>query len=474
MPGPSVSPPRLQPLADEVQHGPIIAAHPQPVPPPRVVHLVAAALASGLHPLALSSVLPSAGQVADRLQRAATGALAVTALQHIRRIECRQPLRPGQGHPCSCARRDSSWPFLTVGLGKGTASDPCGPGALGLQALCPCRHGGLRVRGRLLRRAVIDPTGSDRVQVLPAGAEQVRRQAPSPLPPPVGLVRACWVGEPPQGGWRMWDRSARVRQTFPGRAAACRPVLPHVVGVPHRCGLGVIRHPIRLRRAFPGTGLRRLPVPWAPVARRFQQWSGSGLPLRGLRSWRPAAQVCHGQERLGLPTFCDRSRPACHGLRTPAALLNLATSVALLWPAGAFTPSASAMAMAKLSQPCRGRGHPGGLQESLSTRRPSCSPRGQLRLRQGRKTRYGWVARPDPPGTFTLPETPSFSWRDNARPQAPPMAGAKQRLLAVACRPWFGWACLTGLGSGTAFALVVCACWASLALAEERWTRAQV
>src|SRR5262249_43703409 len=29
-------------------------------------------------------------------------------------------------------------------------------------------------------------------------------------------------------------------------------------------------------------------------------------------------------------------------------------------------------------------------------------------------------------------------------------------------------------GSGTAFASVVCACWASLALAEERWTRAQV
>ena len=30
------------------------------------------------------------------------------------------------------------------------------------------------------------------------------------------------------------------------------------------------------------------------------------------------------------------------------------------------------------------------------------------RLRHGRKTRYGWVARPYPTGTFTLQETPSF------------------------------------------------------------------
>ena len=36
------------------------------------------------------------------------------------------------------------------------------------------------------------------------------------------------------------------------------------------------------------------------------------------------------------------------------------------------------------------------------------------RLRHGRKTRYGWMAHPYPTGTFTLPETPSLPWRDNA------------------------------------------------------------
>ena len=82
-------------------------------------------------------------------------------------------------------------------------------------------------------------------------------------------------------------------------------------------------------------------------------------------------------------------------------------------------------AMSKLSQhfrACPGldpgaRGHPYGLQDSLSTLRPFCSPWSPPRLRHGRKTRYGWVANPYPTGTLTLQETPSFSWRDNAKAQ---------------------------------------------------------
>src|SRR5438876_1697332 len=57
------------------------------------------------------------------------------------------------------------------------------------------------------------------------------------------------------------------------------------------------------------------------------------------------------------------------------------------------------------------------------------------RLRHGRKTRYGWVATPYPTGTFTLQETPSLSWRDNAGPQARWIAEAtkERRLFTVAC-----------------------------------------
>jgi hypothetical protein len=202
----------------------------------------------------------------------------------------------------------------------------------------------------------------------------------------------------------------------------------------------VIRHPIRIQQAFPVSVLLRLPVPWSTVERRFQHCSVSGFPLRCLRSCIPSSKVFHVQERLGLPKFFDASLPACHGLRTPADLHNLAKSVALMLPSGALKPSASAIAMSKLYQHFRVRGHPYGLQDALSTLRPSCSPQASLRLRHGRKTRYGWVASPYPTGTFTLQETPSLSWRDNARCQARQAAGARheRRLFAVACTPWFG------------------------------------
>ena len=176
----------------------------------------------------------------------------------------------------------------------------------------------------------------------------------------------------------------------------------------------MIRHPIRIRRAFPVTVLLRLPVPWSTVERRFQHCSVSGFPLPCLRSCRPSSKVFHIQERLGLPKFFDISLPACHGLRTPADLHNLAKSVARMLPSGAFKPSASAIAMSKLYQHFRVRGHPCGLQDTLSTLRPSCSSCVRPRLRHGRKTRDGWVATPYPTGIFTLLETPSLSWRDNA------------------------------------------------------------
>ena len=114
------------------------------------------------------------------------------------------------------------------------------------------------------------------------------------------------------------------------------------------------------------------------------------------------------QERLGLPTCFDGSLPACRGLRTPADLPLLATTDGRVLPSGALKPSASAIAMSKLYQHFRGRGSPCGLQDTLSTLRPSCSPGSRPRLRHGRKTRYGWVASPYPTGTCTLQETPSF------------------------------------------------------------------
>src|SRR5262249_22856214 len=89
-------------------------------------------------------------------------------------------------------------------------------------------------------------------------------------------------------------------------------------------------------------------------------------------------------------------------------------------------PRRPQQAFSKLYQHFRVRGHPCGLQDTLSTLRPSCSPRVPPRPRHGRKTRYGWVASPYPTGTFTLQETPSFSWRENAGRQARLEAGAER------------------------------------------------
>ena len=182
------------------------------------------------------------------------------------------------------------------------------------------------------------------------------------------------------------------------------------------------------------------PPAWAcaTTVRRFQHCSVSGFPLPCLRSCRPYAVASHGEERLGPPKFFDASLPACHGLRTPADLPLLAHPDGRVLPSGALKPSASAIAISKLYQHFRGRGSPCGLQDSLSTLRPSCSPGSRPRLRHGRKTRYGWAATPYPTGTFTLQETPSFSWRDNARHQARREAAAQRTLYAVACMPWFG------------------------------------
>ena len=126
-----------------------------------------------------------------------------------------------------------------------------------------------------------------------------------------------------------------VRAACPCRAACFRRVLPRVGGFPHLGVLCSLRLPCRMRRAFPGTVRLRLPGACSTAVRRFQPCSVSGFPLPCLKSCRPYTVVCHGQERLGPPTFFDASLPACHGLRTPADLPLLANADGDVWPSGA-------------------------------------------------------------------------------------------------------------------------------------------
>ena len=118
---------------------------------------------------------------------------------------------------------------------------------------------------------------------------------------------------------------------------------------------------------------------------------------------------------MGLPEFYSTSLPACHGLWTPADLHILANADDLVLPSVSVkTLGVRNKLMSKLYQHFRVRGHPYGLQDSLSTLRPSCSPWLRPRLRHGRKTRYGWVASPCPTGTSTPQDATSFARREMA------------------------------------------------------------
>ena len=138
------------------------------------------------------------------------------------------------------------------------------------------------------------------------------------------------------------------------------------------------------------------------------------------------------QELLGSPTFFDASLPACHGLRTPADLSILAKTEARVLPSVCVKTlgvrNKRLFEAVPALQGARSPLRPPGYAVDASPILFAVSPR----LRHGRKTRYGWVASPYPTGTFTLQETPSLSWRDNAARQARLEAVACTRLLDVA------------------------------------------
>ena len=123
---------------------------------------------------------------------------------------------------------------------------------------------------------------------------------------------------------------------------------------------------------------------------------------------------------MGPPKFFDVSLPACHGLRTPADLPILAIHGCFVLPSGTLKPSASATSHFEAVPALQGTRfplRPTGFSVYAS---PILFGHFPARLRHGRKTRYGWVASPYPTGTFTLQETPSFSWRCNdLRERAP-------------------------------------------------------
>ena len=225
----------------------------------------------------------------------------------------------------------------------------------------------------------------------------------------MSLVGLCLVCYSPQGGWLTFLRSNVVRREFPLQAPYSRQVLPLVVGFPHLRVLRLISLPICFRRAFSLTILLRLPAQLSVTLLRFRLGPVSGFPLPCLNIRIPSLVPSHWQEPMGPPKFLCASLPACHGLWTPADLPILALTDVLV------LPSADVKPLGIRNYSFRSCTSSSGCAVTPTAYRILCLRFVHLLfaifillLRNGRKTRYGWLAKPYPTGTFTLQDTPSF------------------------------------------------------------------
>jgi len=116
---------------------------------------------------------------------------------------------------------------------------------------------------------------------------------------------------------------------------------------------------------------------------------------------------------------------ACHGLRTPLTRHYLANLGSFAWTSTALQASSVRTLYFRSDNNTSGTRIPYGLHNSLSTLHSGCSIICHRltcdwkvfaihNLRTARKTRYGWLAKPFPTGTFTLLDAPSFACRTNA------------------------------------------------------------
>ena len=157
------------------------------------------------------------------------------------------------------------------------------------------------------------------------------------------------------------------------------------------------------------TILLRLPAQLSVTLLRFRLGPVSGFPLPCLSIRIPYLVPSHRQELMGPPKFLLASLPACHGLWTPADLPILALSDGLV------LPSADVKPLGIRINSFRSCTSTSGCAVTPAACRILCLRFAHLLfaailalLRIGRKTRYGWLAKPYPTGTFTLQDTPSF------------------------------------------------------------------
>ena len=223
---------------------------------------------------------------------------------------------------------------------------PVWPGSASLAGAAPGPRCGRQVGCIRLRRPAISPTGRVLVQVVPAvpdtSASRHRDRSRNGVACRLSLCWLCPAGRGASGG---------PLRPCPAAVSWAGGVLPS----------------------------RPSPCPWlshAPSTLRDTDTpaASGGFPCDRLLSSLCGVPAVSGRSRWGFPSALDASLPACHGLRTPADLPLLAISEGLCCLRERANPRRPPSAMSKRYQHCRGHGHPCGLQDTLSTLRPSCSP----------------------------------------------------------------------------------------------------
>jgi len=218
--------------------------------------------------------------------------------------------------------------------------------------------------------------------------------------PPWGVPVSGWMTCPSVSTPPRLDPLAEQRQQGPSSDTSTQHGQPPGVGPMVEAALDIGLHQIPLSSVLQSEG---------EVSDRIQRSASGAIAAPALQTI--LRRDCRHQLRTGLWGFPGSSTSlflhaaACGLWRTcPSSPLRLCACCLR----ERSNPRRPLPALSKRYQHFRVRGHPYGLQDARSTLRPSCSSCVQPRLRRGRKTRYGWVARPYPTRTFTLQETPSF------------------------------------------------------------------
>ena len=168
-------------------------------------------------------------------------------------------------------------------------------------------------------------------------------------------------------------RSDTVRCEFPLRATYVRQVLPLVVGFPHLRVLCLIRHPSGIRRSFPLTVLLRLPARRCVPSGRLRLGlcvrvspSVPKDPYAVRRTFPPSG--ARGASQVLVRFSSCMPRPVDSG--GPSHPRRTAVGCSCVAFGERPNPRRPRSQISKLYQLFRARGHPCGLQDSLSTLRP--------------------------------------------------------------------------------------------------------